>query len=80
MRNYDDKGNLLEAYCNCCGKRLRTENGFLREGCFHGDFTWGYFSQKDGTTQKFDLCEACFDRITDEFQIPVNEEDTVELL
>ena len=41
---------------------------------------WGYFSDKDGITHQFDLCEQCYDRITESFQIPVSVEDTRELL
>lgn len=63
--------NKLEIRCNCCGRRLRTENGMLLEDAFEGSKEWGYFSKKDLEVHSFVLCEECCDRISDSFVIPV---------
>ena len=49
---------LIRVVCNRCGKEMRVENGCLKEGCFHGEAHFGYFSRKDGSSQQFDLCES----------------------
>ena len=42
--------------------------------------SWGYFSEKDGETHSFDLCEECYDRITGQFAVPVEKKDELELI
>lgn len=66
--------------CNKCGKQMKVENGILKEGCFTADFVFGYFSRRDGLKQKFDLCEECYDSITEKFVVPVAGEEATELL
>ena len=81
MRKYDEKSmKLLAVCCNQCKKELRVENGYLKEGCFGVDVTFGYFSHKDGIRQKFDLCEECYDKMVKQFAIPVEECENNELL
>ncbi len=82
MRVYR-KGNgseLEKVICNCCGKELKVEGGILREGCFAGDQAFGYFSEKDGDRYRFDLCEACFDKLIGKFKLPVEVAQERELL
>lgn len=66
--------------CNQCKKELKSEKGYLKEGCFSVDYAFGYFSEKDGTRQRFDLCEECYDKIVAQFQIPVEVVRDKELL
>lgn len=75
MRKNGNQGNdkQLEVYCNACGKKLKVENGMEMEGVFRGKAEWGYFSEKDGETHSFDLCEACYDKWISAFQIPVEK-------
>ncbi len=82
MRIYrKEYGSKLEkVICNCCGKELKVENGILREGCFMGDQTFGYFSEKDGDRYRFDLCEACFDGLLAKFRQPAEVTQERELL
>ena len=82
MRIYSNRQeNLLaEVYCNCCGKKMKVENGFLREGSFHVEYNFGYFSNKDGMTHRLDLCENCYDRFAKELAIPVTKTENSELL
>lgn len=81
MRKYQDenKMQLTEVVCNKCGRQLKVENGIIKEGCFSADTLFGYFSEKDGTRQQFDLCEACYDAMLKTFSIPVCEIEEKEL-
>ena len=81
MRKYENQNErqIQEIFCNCCGKKIRIEKGIVQEGVFHGQVQWGYFSQKDGESHSFDLCEECYDRFTAEFKVPVEEEEATEV-
>lgn len=57
-------------YCNKCGKQLRTEQGQIREGAVRVQKEWDYFSKKDGELHCFCLCEACYDKLREDFVIP----------
>ena len=82
MREYENgtETKLMRVVCNRCGRTLKVEDGYLKEGCFHGQASFGYFSRKDGITQRFDLCEDCYDKVTAEFAVPVEENSETELL
>lgn len=71
---------LEKVYCNCCQKELKVENQSVREGVLNIDVTWGYFSNKDGETHSFDLCEECYDQWISSFQIPITKKKTIELI
>lgn len=81
MRTYQDENEiqLKEVVCNRCGKKLKIENGMIKEGCFSADTVFGYFSEKDGIHHRFDLCEVCYDNILADFSIPVTETEEKEL-
>ena len=70
----------MKKQCNCCGKELKYDHDLLVDAavCFTAD--WGYFSEKDGETHRFCLCESCYDRITKTFHIPVEVSERTELL
>lgn len=82
MRRYLNiqENHLSEVRCNKCGKNLKVEDGFLKDGCFHAEYTFGYFSSKDGMHHTWDLCEACYDKMVQDFAIPMEEEEENELL
>lgn len=82
MRQYQEKekSKLVKVVCNGCGRELKVENGYLKEGCFNAERMFGYFSSKDGMRHHFDLCEDCYERLTGSFVIPVEEEEDQELL
>ena len=63
------KGKRL--FCNVCGKELKIERGILKEGVFEATQEWGYFSDKDIEVHQFDICEHCYDKMIDSFEIPV---------
>ena len=81
MQKYTDseKRTLEKVVCNRCGQELKLENGIVQEGVFSGDARWGYFSRRDGERHQFDLCEACYERLLEEFSIPVTIEEETEL-
>ncbi len=81
MRRYEQiqGGDLAEVICNGCGKALQLEKGYLKEGCFFAECTFGYFSRKDGVKHRFDLCEDCYDKMIAQFRVPVDEEQEKEL-
>lgn len=57
--------------CNKCGKSIKYTEGVLKEDFFEATKAWGYFSNKDLQTHKFNLCEKCYDDLVKEFVIPV---------
>lgn len=82
MRTYLEakEARLIAVICNCCGRELLVENGILKEESIEIRHTFGYFSEKDGQTERFDLCEECYQKITGKFRIPVSERTELELL
>lgn len=81
MKKYNGKRQekLVEVTCNRCGRKMRVENGILKEGCFSSNTLFGYHSRKDGMRHLFDLCEDCYDTVTGDFVIPVTEIEENEL-
>ncbi len=82
MRQYqiEESNKLLKVVCNCCGRQMKVENGYLKEECFGAVHAFGYFSKRDGIRHRFDLCEACYEKWTGSFTVPVDEEEVRELL
>ena len=84
MRKYKEKemleSQLDKVICNQCGKELLVEDGILKEGCFGIDYSFDYFSNKDGYIYSFDLCEECFDKWVEGFQKPAQITETKEFL
>ena len=66
--------------CNGCGRRIKEENGFLREDVFEGRKEWGYFSKKDLQVDTFYLCEACYDALIENFKIPITRKGKTEAM
>lgn len=77
MRRYRMKETreIEKIFCNKCGKEIPAVNGFAREGVFSAEYEWGYFSEKDGETHSFDLCERCYDELIGTFELPVEIEE-----
>ena len=80
MKQYGKLGELELVTCNRCGKALKVEKGFFREGALEVEKNWGYFSRKDGQTHKFDLCEDCYDELLRGFLVPPAVEERTELI
>lgn len=69
-----------EIYCNMCGKKIESRGGLPVEDVLSVKKCWGYFSEKDGAVHEFDLCEGCYDRLTEQFVLPVAETEQKEIL
>lgn len=69
-----------KVYCNMCGKKMAGTLEKPLEDMLCVRKTWGYFSGKDGEIHGFDLCEACYDRLTKRFVLPVAVEAQKEML
>lgn len=83
MRKYqgeDKKADLIEVTCNKCAKKILVKNGIVIEGVFEIQYSWGYFSDKDGNRHSFDLCEKCYDEMIKTFEIPIEIEENKELI
>ncbi len=82
MRTYTEarQEELVSVICNCCGRKIMAENGILKEESIQIKHTFGYFSEKDGQTEEFDLCEECYYKITGKFCVPVKGRTETELL
>lgn len=80
MRVYEEKKELVETVCNACGKKMLVENGILKEECIHVEHDFGFFGEKDGESDSFDLCEACYDKLISAFAVPVDRRERKELL
>ena len=80
MKIYNVNGKLTGVACNCCGKIMLQEQGIWKEDFISVCKEWGYFSDKDGMTHQFDLCEQCYDQIARTFQLPVTAEEVKELV
>ncbi len=80
MRKYTRNGDLETVICNGCGKKLIVKDGILREGVLRLDHAWDFFSEKDGEVHHMDLCEDCYDQIVRNLRIPVEIEESTELL
>ena len=66
--------------CNRCGIELKMKNDIVYEDYLCIQKKWGFFSEKDGMTQEFILCEKCVERMEKDFLIPSKWYETTELL
>ena len=80
MKKYNQKNELIQVICNCCEKTIAVENNICKTAFFYADFSWGYFSEKDGRTDRWDLCEACYDKITESFKIKIQTGEKIVLM
>ncbi len=82
MRIYSEetKNELQQVICNACGRKMLVEKGIVKEGLCSCQEKFGYFSDKDGQIHQFDLCERCYDEIIKNFKIPVEIEESNEMV
>lgn len=66
--------------CNCCRKVIAERAAIPMADYLHVEKEWGYFSNKDGQKQQFDLCEECYDAWIKSLQIPVASREVTELV
>ena len=60
--------------CNKCGRVISVVEGVPQEDVLTVDKRWGYFSEKDNRRDHSDLCESCYDELTRNFKIKMEEE------
>ncbi len=66
--------------CNKCGKKVESLTGIFKEDFCEVRKEWGYFSKKDMEVHKFNLCESCYDRLIEGFEVPILIEEKSEAL
>jgi ribosomal-protein-alanine N-acetyltransferase len=83
MRIYGEaqkQDEIQTVICNKCKKNVNVENNIIKEGLYHTEYRFGYFSQKDGEVHSFDLCEECYDHIIGDFLIPPEINEVLEII
>ena len=75
IKKTEEIKEISKMICNQCGKEIPVLNGQAREGVISADYSWGYFSDKDGETHSFELCEECYDAMLMGFRIPAEIEE-----
>ncbi len=75
IKKTEEIKEISKMICNQCGKEIQVVNGQAREGVFSADYSWGYFSEKDGEKHSFELCEECYDALLKGFRIPAEIEE-----
>ena len=82
MRRYEhvNKSSISEVKCNMCGRNIKIQNGMIMDGVLSIEYKWGYFSDFDGQTHSFDICQDCYKKLEKKFIIPIDKEEISELL
>ena len=82
MKKYINLKNkkLHGVKCNMCAAKIEAQKDILTSGAFVVKYQWNYFSNKDGEIHIFVLCENCYDKLINNFKIPVDIEKTTELM
>ena len=66
--------------CNCCKKVVQKEGVVPDSEFLHVEKLWGYFSEKDGEWQEFDICESCYDQWVESFKVPIKTREATEFV
>lgn len=79
MRQYHtelrETKELEKIICNKCGKEIVVTRGIPQEDVLDIEKRWGYFSEKDGQMDRFDICEDCYEEWIESFLIPVTRSE-----
>lgn len=67
-------------YCNRCGSPICMVESVEKADYIKIEKNWGYFSNKDGISEKVNICENCYDELVEGFKIPPETEENTELL
>lgn len=65
--------------CNGCGRPIES-GGNGHQDALRVRKEWGYFSKRDLEVHEFNLCEDCYEKLTQEFVIPVTISQKLEVL
>lgn len=84
---YEKTDKYIIVTCNKCGNIIGRVNHENKNGkasqCFevvNVRHQFGYFSKRDGEIHEFDLCEECYLKIIEEFQIKPTINEVTEYL
>lgn len=80
MKVYDENNILSGVYCNCCGLKIPHRGNVIISGALSFRAEWGFFSNKDGESHSFELCESCYDKIVRKFHLPVEISERTEFV
>ena len=80
MLGYDEKNAHATAILIIAPVCAVSAVTYIVNGYFSADVVFGYFSNKDGLRHRWDLCEHCYDALTRDFRIPVEESEESELV
>ena len=66
---------MLKWICQCiaCGRQIENEALWVRK-------EWGYFSKRDLEVHEIAICESCYEKMIDQFVIPVKKTEKIEVL
>lgn len=60
-------------YCNKCGEEMQKDSNGYFPDYLEVQKNWGYFSDYDGQTHYFDICQDCYHSFIESFAIPVDK-------
>ncbi len=66
------KQELDEVICNLCGDHIKKDAFGNFEDYLEINKTWGYASNRDGETHRIDICQKCFEKLIQQFKLPVS--------
>lgn len=80
MKIYDNEQKLVKIICNGCSCECESENSVFKKEFLSVQKSWGYFSERDGETDCWDLCEECYNRLVSSFKIKIDVSENTELM
>jgi hypothetical protein len=57
--------------CNMCGRTIEKHSFGYLDNFLSVEKAWGYGTEWDGETHRFELCEECYKKLIESFKIPV---------
>lgn len=75
-----DTNIVEEIICNRCGAVIKNVDGIYKKEFLSVKKQWGYFSNKDGQIDSFELCENCYDKMISSFKYPIERKEEKELI
>ncbi len=67
------KQKAVNIYCNKCSKEIPKKDKTHFSDFLEINKQWGYFSDSDGETHSFDICQDCYNEFISSFKIPIDK-------
>lgn len=80
MRKYDKDKEKEIIICNGCGKIIAAAENSDKAAFLSVRQRWGYFSKWDGCSHSFELCENCYEKMTENWIYPPDMTEETELI